>query len=158
MAAHSASEYTRDAAAREALLRELKQIGQPFVLAKRLERLGCGVIRGDECVTHVSPDFECAGPDRGAKIGQQLARGDIHRPHGIFEYAGGETAPAGVRDSDELSDRLAASGIGSAPGSAFGESSANAIRFSFSCATSMVREGAEAVRAALTSTAPLAAG
>ncbi len=83
-------------------------------------------------------------------------------PHGAF-YAWAELdaslyARLGVRDADELSDRLAASGIGSAPGSAFGESSANAIRFSFSCATSMVREGAEAVRAALTSTAPLAAG
>jgi aspartate aminotransferase len=65
-------------------------------------------------------------------------------------------ARLGVRDADELSDRLAGQGIGSAPGSAFGEASADAIRFSFSCATSMVREGAAAVRAALSSREALA--
>jgi aspartate aminotransferase len=74
-------------------------------------------------------------------------------PRGAF-YVWAELAPAlyarlGVRDADALSDRLAAQGIGSAPGSAFGEASADAIRFSFSCATPMVREGAAAVRAAL---------
>ncbi len=76
-------------------------------------------------------------------------------PRGAF-YAWAELDPSlytrlGVRDADELSDLLAARGIGSAPGSAFGETCADAIRFSFSCATSMVSEGAQAVRAALTS-------
>lgn len=76
-------------------------------------------------------------------------------PHGAF-YAWAELDPSvyarlGVADADELSDRLAEQGIGSAPGSAFGEASADAIRFSFSCATAMVTEGAAAARAALTS-------
>jgi aspartate aminotransferase len=83
-------------------------------------------------------------------------------PRGAF-YIWAQLDPSlharlGVRDADELSDRLAEQGIGSAPGSAFGEASADAIRFSFSCATSMVREGAAAVRAALSSRHPLAAG
>ena len=60
-------------------------------------------------------------------------------------------ARLGIADADELSDRLAAKGIGSAPGSAFGDASVNGIRFSFSCATAMVREGAAAVREALSS-------
>ncbi|HEY0997989.1 MAG TPA: aminotransferase class I/II-fold pyridoxal phosphate-dependent enzyme [Gemmatimonadaceae bacterium] len=60
-----------------------------------------------------------------------------------------------IGGADELSDRLAALGIGSAPGSAFGTSCANAIRFSYSCATSMVREGAGPLRAALSSAAAL---
>jgi aspartate aminotransferase len=80
-------------------------------------------------------------------------------PRGAF-YAWAELDPSvyarlGVRDADELSDRLAERGIGSAPGSAFGHASADAIRFSFSCATAMVREGAAAVRAVLSSRAPL---
>jgi aspartate aminotransferase len=83
-------------------------------------------------------------------------------PRGAF-YAWAQLDPSlyarlGVRDADDLSDRLALRGIGSAPGSAFGEASADAIRFSFSCATSMVREGAEAVRAVLSSRAPLSDG
>ncbi|MEO8620431.1 MAG: aminotransferase class I/II-fold pyridoxal phosphate-dependent enzyme [bacterium] len=76
-------------------------------------------------------------------------------PHGAF-YAWAQLDPAlyarlGVADADELSDSLAEQGIGSAPGSAFGEASVDAIRFSFSCATSMVTEGAAAARAALLS-------
>ena len=54
-----------------------------------------------------------------------------------------------VRDADMLSAQLAAQGIGSAPGDAFGHSCADAIRFSFSCATDMVREGCVALREAL---------
>jgi aspartate aminotransferase len=82
-------------------------------------------------------------------------------PRGAF-YAWAELDPAifarlGVRDADELSDRLAERGIGSAPGSAFGEASTDAIRFAFSCATAMVRDGAQAVRGVLTSSVPLAA-
>jgi aspartate aminotransferase len=64
-------------------------------------------------------------------------------------------ARLGIADADELSDRLAALGIGSAPGSAFGTQCENAIRFAYSCATSMVREGAGPLRAALSSAAGL---
>ena len=74
-------------------------------------------------------------------------------PRGAF-YVWAELDPSlyarlGVRDADHLSDRLAEQGIGSAPGSAFGEASANAIRFAYSCATPMVRDGALAARAVL---------
>ena len=55
----------------------------------------------------------------------------------------------GVADADELSARLAQDGIGSAPGSAFGESCGDAIRFAFSCDTAMVREGARLLSVAL---------
>ncbi|HXT15363.1 MAG TPA: aminotransferase class I/II-fold pyridoxal phosphate-dependent enzyme [Gemmatimonadaceae bacterium] len=55
-----------------------------------------------------------------------------------------------VRDAGELSARLARAGIGSAPGDAFGEHSAGAIRFAYSCGTEMVRSGSELLRAALT--------
>jgi aspartate aminotransferase len=56
----------------------------------------------------------------------------------------------GVRGADELSSKLAANGIGSAPGDAFGEQCVDAIRFAFSCDTEMVRVGAEELRSALT--------
>jgi aspartate aminotransferase len=59
-----------------------------------------------------------------------------------------------VRDADELSSRLAEAGIGSAPGDAFGATCADAIRFSFSCDTAMVREGSAALRAALLGDGP----
>lgn len=48
----------------------------------------------------------------------------------------------GVADADDLSNTLAEFGMGSSPGDAFGQSCANAIRFSFSCSTEMVKEGA----------------
>lgn len=51
----------------------------------------------------------------------------------------------GVRDADGLSGYLAEKGIGSAPGDAFGDSCAHAIRFAFSCSTDMVREGSESL-------------
>jgi aspartate aminotransferase len=54
-----------------------------------------------------------------------------------------------VADAAELSDQLAAAGIGSAPGDAFGNSCANAIRFAFSCGTGMVQAGSAALREAL---------
>ena len=81
-------------------------------------------------------------------------------PHGAF-YVWAELDPSlferlGVRDADELSDRLAERGIGSAPGSAFGETCGDAIRFAYSCATPMVRDGAQAVRTVLSSRVPLA--
>ena len=56
----------------------------------------------------------------------------------------------GVADAGELSERLAARGIGSAPGDAFGVDCADAIRFAFSCATPMVVEGAQLLRRTLT--------
>jgi aspartate aminotransferase len=58
-------------------------------------------------------------------------------------------ARLGVQDADELSAWLAEQGIGSAPGDAFGASCVDAIRFSFSCDTAMVREGSAALREAL---------
>jgi aspartate aminotransferase len=82
-------------------------------------------------------------------------------PRGAF-YVWAELDPAlyarlGVRDADELSDQLAERGIGSAPGIAFGDQSADAIRFAYSCSTPMVRAGARAVRAALAGGAGAAA-
>lgn len=58
-------------------------------------------------------------------------------------------ARLGVSGADELSSMLAARGIGSAPGDAFGESCADAIRFAFSCSTEMVREGSAVLRTVL---------
>ncbi|MEO7218558.1 MAG: pyridoxal phosphate-dependent aminotransferase [Gemmatimonadaceae bacterium] len=55
----------------------------------------------------------------------------------------------GIESAAELSERLALAGIGSAPGDAFGDTCANAIRFAFSCDTEMVREGSALLRAAL---------
>ncbi|HYD51860.1 MAG TPA: aminotransferase class I/II-fold pyridoxal phosphate-dependent enzyme [Gemmatimonadaceae bacterium] len=55
----------------------------------------------------------------------------------------------GVRDADALTDALAARGIGSAPGSAFGTSCRDAIRFAFSTDTRSVTEGAAALREVL---------
>lgn len=54
-----------------------------------------------------------------------------------------------VADADALSTSLADDGIGSAPGDAFGPSYPDAIRFSFSCDTAMVRDGAVKLREAL---------
>jgi len=64
-------------------------------------------------------------------------------------------ARLGVDDADGLSRALAAHGIGSAPGDAFGNSCANAIRFSFSADTQMIRDGSAALRRALTGELPL---
>lgn len=58
-------------------------------------------------------------------------------------------ARLGVRDADGLSTLLAEKGVGSAPGDAFGESCAHAIRFAFSCGTPMVEEGARVLRGLL---------
>jgi aspartate aminotransferase len=55
-----------------------------------------------------------------------------------------------VADADDLSAKLAEAGLGSAPGDAFGESCHDAIRFAFSCDTTMVREGAPVLRRFLT--------
>jgi aspartate aminotransferase len=64
----------------------------------------------------------------------------------------------GVASADDLSDRLAALGIGSAPGDAFGEHAKDAIRFAYSCDTAMVREGAPLLRALLTGERSLTTG
>jgi len=74
-------------------------------------------------------------------------------PHGAF-YVWAELEPSlyerlGVAGADALSARLAANGIGSAPGDAFGERCADAIRFAFSCDTGMVHTGAGLLREAL---------
>jgi aspartate aminotransferase len=74
-------------------------------------------------------------------------------PRGAF-YVWADLDPSlyarlGVADAHELSDKLAAIGIGSAPGVAFGQTCDDAIRFAYSCATPMVKEGAEALRKAL---------
>lgn len=55
-----------------------------------------------------------------------------------------------VADADALATMLADQGLGCAPGDAFGESCADALRFAFSCETSMVREGSVLLREALT--------
>ena len=75
------------------------------------------------------------------------------RPHGAF-YVWAELDPSlyprlGVRDAADLSDRLAARGVGSAPGDAFGKHCADALRFAFSCETAMVEEGSAILRRAL---------
>ena len=56
----------------------------------------------------------------------------------------------GVADADALTDALAARGIGSAPGGAFGTANRDAIRFSFSTDTASVREGAAELHTVLT--------
>lgn len=71
-------------------------------------------------------------------------------PRGAF-YVWAEIDPSlyrrlGVANAGELSASLAAQGIGSAPGDAFGESCADSIRFAYSCATEMVQEGSTALR------------
>jgi aspartate aminotransferase len=55
----------------------------------------------------------------------------------------------GLDTVDELSERLCERGIGNTPGSAFGPESANSMRFSFSCETSMVEEGITVLRETL---------
>jgi aspartate aminotransferase len=80
-------------------------------------------------------------------------------PRGAF-YVWADLDPSlyerlGVSGADELSSKLAANGIGSAPGDAFGEQCTDAIRFAFSCDTDMVRTGATVLHAALMGDEPL---
>ncbi len=74
-------------------------------------------------------------------------------PHGAFfvwaELDASAYARLGVPDAAALAEKLAEAGIGSAPGDAFGETCANAMRFAFSCDTAMVRDGSVLLRAAL---------
>lgn len=53
-------------------------------------------------------------------------------------------------DSDELCQYLSKLGIGSIPGTTFGESNSSYVRVAFSCGTDMVAKGAIALREALT--------
>lgn len=55
-----------------------------------------------------------------------------------------------VESVEALSDKLCVEGVGNTPGDAFGPESGNALRLSFSCATSMVEEGALILRKTLT--------
>lgn len=55
-----------------------------------------------------------------------------------------------VADADALATLLAEQGIGCAPGEAFGDSCVDALRFAFSCDTTMVRDGSVLLREALT--------
>jgi aspartate aminotransferase len=80
-------------------------------------------------------------------------------PRGAF-YVWADLEPVlyarlGVNGADELSSKLAANGIGSAPGDAFGVQCEDAIRFAFSCDTDMVRTGAALLREALLGEATL---
>jgi aspartate aminotransferase len=54
-----------------------------------------------------------------------------------------------VADAAALATMLADQGLGCAPGDAFGTSCADALRFAFSCDTTMVREGSALLREAL---------
>ena len=74
-------------------------------------------------------------------------------PRGAF-YVWAELDPSvyerlEVADADALATLLADQGIGSAPGDAFGDTCADALRFAFSCDTGMVREGSVLLREAL---------
>lgn len=74
-------------------------------------------------------------------------------PRGAF-YVWAELDPSvyerlGAASADALSALLAQNGIGSAPGDAFGDHCADALRFAFSCDTDMVRTGSAVLRSAL---------
>lgn len=66
----------------------------------------------------------------------------VELEHSLFDRLGIET-------TEQLSERLCAEGIGNTPGDAFGPESMNAMRFSYSCDTGMVEEGAEVLRRVL---------
>lgn len=71
-------------------------------------------------------------------------------PRGTF-FIWAEVEPSvykrlGIQNADELSNGLAETGLGSAPGDCFGEACHNAIRLAFSCSTDMVKEGMPLVR------------
>ena len=63
----------------------------------------------------------------------------------------------GCSSADEVSEKLAREGIGSAPGSAFSERYVDALRFAFSCSTAMVEEGRWQLQRELTGEVPAAA-
>lgn len=74
-------------------------------------------------------------------------------PRGAF-YIWAELDPSvyerlEVKDADALATLLADQGLGCAPGEAFGETCADALRFAYSCDSTMVREGSVLLREAL---------
>jgi aspartate aminotransferase len=138
------------------------------VLHSRLPKLLRCTINGVNSIAQWAALAAITGDDRQADAmrAEYLVRRDImldaltgipgvrpFAPRGSFfvwvELDPSVYARLGVQDADELSARLAEQGIGSAPGDAFGASCADAIRFSFSCDTAMVREGSMALREAL---------
>jgi aspartate aminotransferase len=138
------------------------------ILRSRLPKLLRCTINGVNSLAQWAALAAVTGDDRqgGVMRAEYLVRRDImlealadipgvraFTPRGSF-FVWVELDPAiyarlGVQDADELSARLASQGIGSAPGDAFGASCADAIRFSFSCDTAMVREGSAVLREAL---------
>jgi aspartate/methionine/tyrosine aminotransferase len=58
-------------------------------------------------------------------------------------------ARLGVQTTDDISERLCQQGVGNTPGDAFGPVSVGSMRFSFSCETAMVRDGAAVLRRVL---------
>jgi aspartate aminotransferase len=61
----------------------------------------------------------------------------------------------GIETTEQLSEILCAEGVGNTPGDAFGPESATAMRFSYSCDTKMVEEGAQVLRNVLLAGSPL---
>ncbi|MHA2168939.1 MAG: aminotransferase class I/II-fold pyridoxal phosphate-dependent enzyme [Candidatus Kariarchaeaceae archaeon] len=54
-----------------------------------------------------------------------------------------------LENADAISNYLAANGIGSTPGDAFGKHSQDSLRFAFSCDTEMVAEGSKRLKEVL---------
>jgi aspartate aminotransferase len=135
------------------------------LLQSRLPKVMRCSINGVNSVTQWAAAAALDGPqDHVAAMGAEYAaRRDVllgaldgidgvrpFTPRGAF-FVWAELDPAlyarlGVADADGVSRLLAAHGVGSAPGDAFGAHSADAIRFAFSCDTAMVRDGAAALR------------
>jgi aspartate/methionine/tyrosine aminotransferase len=143
-------------------------VAKPALLKSRIQKLLRCTINGVNSLAQWGALAAVTGPQAhlAAMRAEYTVRRDImvealsgiegvkpFTPHGAF-YLWAQLDPAlydrfGVADADELSARLAQDGIGSAPGSAFGETCADAIRFAFSCDTAMVRDGAALLRSAL---------
>jgi aspartate/methionine/tyrosine aminotransferase len=143
-------------------------VAKPALLKSRIQKLLRCTINGVNSLAQWGALAAVTGPQAhlAAMRAEYTVRRDImvealsgiegvkpFTPHGAF-YLWAQLDPAlydrfGVADADDLSARLAQDGIGSAPGSAFGETCADAIRFAFSCDTAMVRDGAALLRSAL---------
>lgn len=77
----------------------------------------------------------------------------VFEPRGTF-FAWAELEPLlyqrlGVTSAEDISELLCAEGVGNTPGDAFGHSCVDAMRFSFSCDTQMVADGAAILRRVL---------
>ena len=92
----------RHADAREPPPRERRQVGEPLAFAQRREvrRARRGRARSRRRSTSRA-HFERARADRGPIHATTSRAGDAHRGDRRFEHAGGEAAPAGVRDADD---------------------------------------------------------